>query len=325
MTNVRQLQFPAAVLAFFLCLVDHSRAASPPIVALVALASRDEAQIEGLKRGLVENGIAPGRAVRLEVRFANGDREQMRRSIVELTGAGARVFVAAGPSVARMVQEISKDSMVVVASLDGFEAAGVSGTIPRPSGNITGFATLAADLIGKRLELLREIMPGLTSVVAVTHTRNRNHPQLVAASRRAADRFGLGISILEVAHPDEVAPGLSAAYAKGARAVLFMRDYMFESHRTQLVAAASTTALASSFDEEAFVRLGGLMSYAPDRPDLFRRSASYVAKLLAGARPADLPIQQPTKFELFVNLKTAKTLGLAIPPSILVRADEVIE
>lgn len=325
MLNGRLLLVLAAFFASVAVAITCAVAASPPIVALVALASRDDAQVEALQRGLVENGLVPGKSVRLEVRFTSGNREQMRQSIIELTGAGARVFVAAGNSVARMIQEIAKDAAVVVASLEGFEAAGFVGTLPRPTGNVTGFATLAADLIGKRLELLREIMPGLTRVMTVAHAGNRNHPQLVAATREAGAPLGIEVSTIEVSHPDEVAPGLAAASASGVKAVLFMRDYLFESHRQQLVDAAAAAGLASSFDEEAFVKLGGLMSYAPDRPDLFHRSAGYAAKLLAGAKPADLPIQQPTKFELVVNLKTARALGLTVPPSILLRADEVIE
>lgn len=300
-------------------------AASPPVVALVALASHDKAQVEALKQGLVENGLVPGRTIRLDARFADGNREQMRRSIVELVGKGTRVFVAAGVNVSRMIQEVSADAPVVVASLEVFGPAGVTGTLPKPTGNATGFATLASELIAKRLELLREIIPGLSKVVVVTHARNPSHPLLVGTARQAGGQFGIDVRTFQVSRPEEVAAGLAAAKAEGVGAALFMRDYLFETHRQILVDAARTAGLATSFDEDAFIPLGGLMSYAPHRPDLFRRSAGYVAKILAGARPADLPIQQPTRFVLAINLKTAGALGLTVPPSILVRADEVIE
>lgn len=321
----RRLRALTAIFMASFATIVGAQATSPPLVAFVALASRDEVQVEALTRGLVENGLVPGQTVRLESRFADGSRERMRQSIVELTGAGARVFVAAGPNVARMIHEVAANSAVVVASLEVFETAGVAGTIPRPEGNVTGFATLSGELIAKRLELLREIMPGLKRVAAVSHAKNRNHPVLVAAIARAGQPLGIEVMTVEVTRPDEVAAGLAVAKAAGAGAALFMRDYLFETHREVLVEAANAAGLASSFDEAAFVALGGLMSYAPHRPDLFHRSATYVARLLAGAKPADLPIQQPTRFELVVNRKTALTLGLTLAPSILVRADEVIE
>ena len=299
--------------------------ATLPIVGFVALASSDPTQTDAIAKGLRENGHVLGRSVRLEARFGNGDREHSRRDIDELLAMGTRVFVAAGPNVARMIQTRSKDAAIVVASLEVLESAGVTGTIPRPAGNVTGFATLAGDLIAKRVELLREIMPGLRNLAVVVNPANRMNPHLLRAFLESSNRHALTATTVEIGSPQAIEAALAKAKASGADAAIFFRDYLFDSNRQAIVEAALAAGLACSFDEAAFVHQGGLMSYSPNRPDLFRRSAAYIAKILAGSHPRDLPIQQPTKFELVVNLKTAKALGLTIPPSILIRADEVIE
>ena len=321
----RLLRGFAAFLVLLLMAIACASAASPPIVAFVALASRDDAQVEALTLGLAEHGLVPGRTVRLEVRAADGNQERARAQIAELLALGTQVFVTGGPNVARMVHQQSKEAAVVVASLESLAVAGVTGTLARPDGNITGFATQADELIGKWLELLREIMPELERVALITNPKNRNHQRRLDATRKAAAQLGLAILAVEISSEADVERKLKEVRAAGAQAAINPRDFLFESIRPQLVGATLAAKLPSMFDESAFVRMGGLIAYGPDRPDQFRRSATYVARILAGAKPADLPIQQPTKFELVVNLKTAKALGLTIPPSILIRADEVIE
>jgi len=321
----RHLRALATILFATLATIVSAQATSPPIVAFLALASRDEAQVDALTRGLVENGLVPGHSVRLELRFADGDPERARSHIAELVARGAKVFVTGGPNVARMVQQQSKDVAIVVASLESLRVAGVAGTIARPDGNITGFATQADELIGKWFELLAEIMPGIKRIAMISNPENRNQAERLAAARKAAEQLGLSILVVEISNETMIESKLQQVRAAGVEAAIIPRDFLFESIRPRLVSAALAARLPSMYDEGTFVKLGGLIAYSPNRPDLFRRSAAYVARLLDGARPADLPIQQPTKFELVVNLKTAKTLGLTIPPSILIRADEVIE
>jgi len=298
---------------------------SIPTVGFIILAKRDPTQIEAFELGLREHGLEPGRTVLIEERYGDGNRDGVRQPVAALLAAGVRLFVAGGPNVARMIHEQSRDVAIVVASLESLSTAGVTGSIARPEGNVTGFATLGSELMEKRLELLREIIPGLRRIVIVINTSNRNHSDLVAAVKRAGERSRIEVGTIEITERKALESSLKSARAAGAEVALFPRDFLFESMRAEIVAAAAAAGLASDFDEREFVRLGGLMSYSPNRPDLFRRSAAYVVKILAGAKPSDLPIQQPTKFELVVNLKTAQALGLTVPPSILIRADEVIE
>ncbi len=296
-----------------------------PTVGFIGLAKRDASFFEAFEFGLREQGLEPGRTVRIEERNGDGSRDGMRQAIAGLLASGVRVFVTAGDNVAHMVQEQSGDAAIVVASLESLDRAGIAGTLSRPDGNVTGFATFGSELIGKRMELLREILPGLQRLVVVINPTNLNHANRLAASRTAGVTQRIDIIVAEIASPADLEPQLRRARDAGGQAFMFPRDFLFESLRPEIVAATAAVGLPAMYDEGNFVHLGGLISYNPSRPDLFRRSAAYVVKLLAGARPADLPIQQPTKFELVINLKTAKGLGLTIPQSILIRADEVIE
>jgi putative tryptophan/tyrosine transport system substrate-binding protein len=299
--------------------------AAPQKVGFVALATRDEEQIEGFEMGLREQGLEPGVSVQVEFRFGDGTQDGLRKSIAALLADGVRVFVTGGPNIARQIHEQFPGAAIVVASLESLPAAGITGSIARPVGNVTGFATLGAELIEKRMDLLRELIPGLRRIAVVTNPANSVHSHFSESATLAGSRMNLGVKIVAVAGKEQLKMALERAKAEGTEAALFMRDFMFESMRSILVDAALATGMPSIFDEGAYVRIGGLMSYGPNRPDLFRRSAAYVAKILKGAKPADLPVQQPTKFELLINAKTAKALGLTIPPTLLAFATEVIE
>jgi putative ABC transport system substrate-binding protein len=304
---------------------SSAQSPKPPSVGFIALAGRDEDLIEAFEAGLKEHGLVPGVGARVEERYGAGSQERMRQDIAALVASGTRVFLAAGGNATRLIQEVSPQAAIVVAGLESLEAAGVSGTIARPGGNVTGFMTFGAELDQKRFELLREVVPSLTRLAAVTQPKNISHPIRLRQVREAAKQFAIDVVQIEIMRPEEISERIAAAQKAGAEAALFMRDYIFETARSELIEASLAARLPSVFDQVAFVQLGGLMSYSPNRPDLFRRSAGYVAKILAGARPADLPIQQPTKLHLVINLKTARALGLNVPQSILLRADEVIE
>lgn len=299
--------------------------ASPPQVGFVALASRDAEQIEAFEAGLREQGLEPGVSVHVEARFGDGTRDGLRQAIAVLLAGGVRVFVTGGPNIARQIQEQSPGAAIVVASLESLTVAGFTGSIARPVGNVTGFATLGAELIEKRMDLLREMIPSIRRIAVISNPANANHSHFSESAKLAGKRMNLDVETVAIPNRDHLVVALKKARAEGVDAALFMRDFMFESMRSDLVDAALATGLPSTFDESAYVRIGGLMSYGPNRPDLFRRSAAYVVKILSGARPADLPVQQPTKFELFINAKTAKALGLTIPPTLLAFATEVIE
>jgi putative tryptophan/tyrosine transport system substrate-binding protein len=294
-------------------------------VGFVTLATRDAAQIGAFETGLREQGLEPGVSVLIEARYGDGTLHSLHASIAALLADGVRVFVTGGANIARQIQEQSPSAAIVVASLESLTSAGITGSIARPSGNVTGFATLGAELIEKRMDLLREIVPGLRRIVIVLNPTNAHHSQFAESSRLAGARMTLDVDTVAIAGKDQLEATLKRARAGGAEAALFLRDFMFESMRPDLVSASMAAGLPSSFDESAFVRIGGLMSYGPNRPDLFRRSAAYVAKIFNGAQPADLPVQQPTKFELVINAKTAIALGLTIPPTLLAFATEVFE
>ena len=319
------LRWMGTGLAALPCRGYAQRSGTAQTIGFVAMAKRDTAQIEAFHNGLAEEGLVPGRAIIVEERYGDGSRERMAQSIGDLLAAGVRIFVASGPNIAQMIQQQSGDAAIVVASLETTAVAGVSGSIARPPANITGFATMREELIEKRVELLTEMIPGLRNILVVTQDQNSNHKGLAEAAHRAGKR--LNVDIIEASLTDRGAltATLKRGRDAGAKAALFPRDYLFESIRVEIIRAALDAGIAADFDDGEFVRLGGFSSYSPSRPDLFRRSASYVAKMLAGAKPADLPIQQPTKFELVLNQQTAAALGITIPPSVLVRADEIIE
>lgn len=296
-----------------------------PSVGFIALAGHVREWIDAFEAGLREQGRIPGQTIRVEQRYAASDLDRMREHIKALLVGGTAVFVAAGSNAAAMVQELSSTAAIVVPSLDVFETARVGGTIARPQGQVTGFATLHTELIPKRNELLRNIVPRVRRIAFVVNQKNRNHDLMIPVFKAAAVGMGLAMDAVAVGDVAEIEGALKRAKAEGADAVVFMRDFSFESHRPVLISAATAAGLPSVFDDAAFVRLGGLMSYAPDRSDLFRRAATYVVKLLDGAKPSDLPIQLPVRFELVINMRTAKALGITISPILLAQADELIE
>lgn len=293
-----------------------------PSVGFIALGAHVREWIEAFELGLRQEGLVPGQTISVEQRYANGDLGLARQHVQALLAAGTTNFVAAGSNVAAMIQELSSAAAIVVPSLEWFETAQVEGTIARPQGQVTGFATMHFELTPKRNELLREVVPGLHRVAFVANRKNRNYARFFEI---AAGGAGLTSDAVAVGEVVEIEGALKRAKAGGAGAAVFMRDYMFESHRSEVIAAVSAAGLPSVFDDASYVRLGGLLSYAADRADLFRRSAVYALKLLDGAKPSDLPIQLPVKFELVINLRTAKALALSIPPGVLAFADEVIE
>jgi putative ABC transport system substrate-binding protein len=233
------------------------------------------------------------------------------------------VLIASGtPSVPPAKRATTTIPIVFVASIDPV-ATGMVVSLARPGGNITGLAGIHADLMGKRLELLKEAVPRLSRVAVLSHAANPGNAEYIRQGELAAQALGLQLQIVAVRD----AADLDRAYgdARGTGALIQLDDVLFTTHRRRVVELAVRNQLPAMYGFKEFVDVGGLMAYGPDWPDLYRRAASIVDKLLRGARPADLPIEQPTKFELVVNMKTAKALGLTIPQSVLVRASEVIQ
>jgi ABC-type uncharacterized transport system substrate-binding protein len=281
-----------------------------------------ETFVEGLRQGLRELGYVEGQHIIIEY--------GLTPSADELPGAAARlvslkvdVILASGtPPVPAAKSATKTIPIVFVASIDPV-ATGVAASLARPGGNITGFTGIHSDLMGKRLELLGEAVQKLSRVALLSHATNPGNAEYIRQAELAARALGVQVQLLAVRDAGDFERVFSAA--RGASAVIQLDDVIFTSHRRQVVELAARHRLATMYGFKEFVHAGGLMSYGPDYPDLYRRAATYVDKIFKGAHPADLPIERPTKFELVINLKTAKALGLAVPPSLLVRADQVIE
>jgi putative tryptophan/tyrosine transport system substrate-binding protein len=277
---------------------------------------------EAFRQGLRELGYIEGQHLTLEYREAPPDRLAERAA--ELVRLPVDVLVTwSTPAIQAAQQATTTIPIVMGASGDPIQTGFVA-SLARPGGNITGLTMLSAELTAKRLELLTQLVPGLARVAVLWNPAN---PAMVLEwqeAQAAARRLGVQVQSLEIRGPDEIAGAFAAAAREHAQALYFTAEALFSIHLPQILDFAATIRLPTSFHRRGFVEAGGLMSYAADSPDRYRRVAVYVDKILKGAKPGDLPVEQPMNFALVINLKTAKALGLTIPPSILFQADEVI-
>jgi len=278
--------------------------------------------IDGFRQGLRELGYIEGQSVTIEY-GVTASADQLPAAAAELARRKVDILIASGtPSVPPAKRATTTIPIVFVASIDPV-ATGIVTSLARPGGNITGLAGIHADLMGKRLELLREAVPRLSRVAVLSQATNPGTAQYVRQGELAAQALGLQLQMVAVRDAGD----LERAYgeARSAGAGVQLDDVLFTTHRRRIVELAGKHRLPMMYGAREFVDAGGLMAYGPHWPDLYRRAAALVDKILKGAKPADLPVEQPTTFELVINLKTAKALGLTIPPSMLGRADEVIQ
>ena len=278
--------------------------------------------IDGLRRGLRDLGYVEGQNISIEYGLADS-ADQLPKVAAHLVRLNVDVLLASGtPPVPVAKSATQTIPIVFVASIDPV-ATGIVASLARPGGNVTGFAGIHSDLMGKRLELLREAVPKLSRVAVLSHAMNPGNAQYLRQAELAARALGIQLQLLAVRDTGDFERVFSEA--RGASALIQLDDVIFTSHRTQVVELAVKYQLAAVYGFSEFVHAGGLMAYGPDYPDLYRRSATYLDRIFRGAKPADLPIEQPTRFELVINLKTARALRLTLPPSLLARADQVIE
>jgi putative ABC transport system substrate-binding protein len=290
---------------------------------IASSATSQEPRLQAFRQGLTELGYIIGKNIALEVRSGEGKPDKLTAAANELTHIKPDVIVSGGPTSTRALRRTTS-TIPIVLTLEGDPVGdGLVQSLAKPGGNITGLSTLAPELGGKRLELLKEVIPTLSRIAAFYSPEQRDSPQ-ANEIRHAAHLLGLQLQKYELRHGSEIESAFIAASRERAGALLALATAVLLTHRNQVAELATHHQLPSMFSREEFVEAGGLMHYAANTNDLSRRAATYVDKILKGVNPASLPIEQPRKFDFTINLKTAKQIGLTIPPNVLARADRVI-
>jgi len=281
--------------------------------------------IDAFRAGMRQLGYVEGQNLVIDYRSADGRIERLPALAAELIGLKCDVIVTRGTPPALAARNASKTMPVVMASIGEPVEAGLVESLARPGGNVTGLSAFVTQLTQKRIELLKELAPKITRLGTLDNMSNRSVPAQWDETKLAAQALGLEALMFDVRKPEDVPPSFDAAVAKRVDAFAVGNDSVTLASRQQIVELAARHRLPTIYATREFVDAGGLLSYAANYPDLYRRAATYVDKIFKGAKPAELPVEQPTKLEIVVNLKVAKTLGLVVPPTLLARADEVIE
>jgi putative tryptophan/tyrosine transport system substrate-binding protein len=325
---------PRSVLALALCAVPFALCASahaqqpaklPRIGFLGSNAAASSARIDGFRQGLRALGYVEGKNIVIEYGFEEEKLDRQNALVTELVRHKVDIIVTAGAGATRAAKAATSTIPIVMSQDPDPVGNGFVASLARPGGNITGLSSLGADLAGKRLELLKEILPKLSRVaVFITSTNPGNAPAL-RETKLAAEAFKIQLQILDVLGPKDIEDAFQAAKKGRAEAFVVQNSPVSASHRKEIAALAAKSRLPAFYNRSDYVEDGGLMSYGVSFTDLAYRAATYVDKILKGAKPADLPVEQPKKFELLINLKAAKQIGLAIPPNVLARADKVIK
>jgi putative ABC transport system substrate-binding protein len=284
-----------------------------------------QARVSAFTAALQERGWTDGRNVRFEFRYTDGRPDRLPALAADLAERNVDAILTAGTESTDAARKATKIIPIVMAAVGDPIAAGFIATLARPGGNITGASLLATELTAKRLQLLKDILPALTRLAVLWSAANASVIQKLKQIQTAAPQFGVQLHTFELRIPDDLDKGFDSAVQFGAQALMTTEDAIQITHRARVVELGKRHRMpvASEFGE--FAQAGTLMSFGPSILDQFRYAAGYVDRLFKGAKPGDLPVEQATRFELVINLKTAKALGLTIPPSLLARADQVIE
>jgi putative ABC transport system substrate-binding protein len=305
-------------------------AAKPPTIGMLLSGApptpgQPNRLLEAFRAGLRDLGYVEGQNIALAYRWSEGRDERFADLAADLVRLDVAVVVTSGTPAVRAAKAATSTIPIVMAFAGDPVGIGVVASLARPGANVTGLSLLDADLDAKRMELLKEAVPGLTRAAIFW---SANDPGMTLAVNRvegAARALGLTLQSLAVQEPGEFPGAFQAADAGRAQALIVTAQPFTLRHRARILELAAKHRLPAMYTVRGFVEAGGLMAYGPSLPDLFRRAATYVDKILRGARPADLPVEQPTTFELVINLETARALGLTIPPPLLLRADQVLE
>jgi putative ABC transport system substrate-binding protein len=313
--------FAVAVIA------DAQQAGKVPRIAYLsaATASSQVTQLDAFRQGLRALGYVEGKNIVIEERYAEEKQDRLSEFAAELVRLKVDVIVTGGPTVTRFAKAATSTIPIVMAFDIDPVGSGFVASLAHPGGNITGLSGLGPELSGKQLELLKEIVPKLSRVAVLGNSTQPGNAPSLRETEAAAREFKVQLQLLDVLKPKDIETAFQAAVKAHADAVLVLGNPFLGAHRKQISELAVKNRLPAMYPQSEFVEGGGLMTYAASRTDLFRRAATFVDKILKGAKPADLPVEQPTKFEFIVNLKAAKQIGLTIPPNVLARADKVIK
>jgi len=297
-----------------------------PRIGLLTLPASPDQREEAFLQGLRELGYIEGQNITIEYRRAAGKVDRLPELAEELVRLKAEVIAARAPPAVQAAKNATTTIPIVMLSVADAVGSGFVASLARPGGNITGLTAIMPELAGKRLELLREVLPKLSRVAFLAHGRDPAHKLFAKEAQQAAERFGMKFQPLVITAPEEIESAFSAMIRERAGALVVQPLFINSLGQGQRIAElAVRNRLPTVSDGSSFPEAGGLMLYGPDQIQSFRRAANYVDKILKGRKPADLPVEQPTKFELVINLKTAKQIGLTIPQSLLYRADKVIK
>jgi putative tryptophan/tyrosine transport system substrate-binding protein len=316
---------PAFILTTIHLAEAQQRAKVPRIgVVLPGTRSSDAHRSDAFRHGLRELGYVEGQNVAIEYRYAEGKLDRFTELAADLVRVKVDVLVSAGGNSATRALKQATNSIPIVMTIGSDAVAGgLVSSLARPGGNVTGLTSLWDDISGKRLELLKETVPKLSRVALLWSSATANAQW--KASQTAAQELGLQLHSMEVRGANDFESAFKEAVKARSGALAVTASTLLSVHRKKIADLAIRNRLPTMYATPANVEAGGLMAYGPNEGDLYKRAATYVDKILKGTKPADLPVEQPTKFELVINLKTAKTLGLTIPPLVLMRADKVIK
>jgi putative ABC transport system substrate-binding protein len=287
--------------------------------------SLESKQVDAFREGLRQLGYVEGQNLVIKYLWAEGQQERFAVLAAELVRLKPHVLFTAGTQ-STLAAKLATQSIPIVTALAGDPvASGLVSSLAKPGGNVTGYATVNEELDGKRLEILKQVVPRLSRIAVLLNPANPFTTIAWKGTRSAAEALGVKLQPVEVRGPNDFDRALATIKAARPQGLMIVADRLLFTYRASIVRFMAENRLPGMFPFKEFAQDGGLMTYGPDTTDMYRLAATYVAKILGGAKPADLPMEQPTKFELVINLKTAKALGLTIPPSLLQRADEVIQ
>lgn len=323
--NLRALL--AAALLLLSALTPPATAQTPPRIAFIgpSSAAYTAPRLAAFRDGMRDNGLVEGKHYVIEARFADGDYARFPALTRELLQRNPAVILTPTIASVRVAQQASSTVPIVFPSLNDPVGSGVVASLARPGGNTTGLSTQAEDIMAKYMEFVRETLPRAKRVAVLLNPGNPSHPKMFEQVRTVAGGFGINVRAFETATPAALEAAFTAMAQHRPDALVVVRDAMLQDLHARISAFGLKSRIAVFGPTSEYVDSGSLLAYASSPIDMYRRSATYVAKILAGAKPADLPVEQPTIFEMVINLRTAKALGIKFPQTVLLRAERVVE